>query len=175
MGGVMFAMRAIAPLNSVVMLATRFQGARAAMRALDRVMAQPTEREVGRSYIPLRSMTGAISLQDAGFAYPAPAGQQAPQVLKGVNLRFQAGERVAILGRIGSGKSTILRLIAGLYRPSDGTVEVDGIDLRQLDPGDFRMRVGYVPQDSRLFNGTLRDNVLLGRPGANPLRLAAVA
>ena len=175
MGGVMFAMRAIAPLNSVVMLATRFQGARAAMRALDRVMAQPTEREVGRSYIPLRSMTGAISLQDAGFAYPAPAGQQAPQVLKGVNLRFQAGERVAILGRIGSGKSTILRLIAGLYRPSDGTVEVDGIDLRQLDPGDFRMRVGYVPQDSRLFNGTLRDNVLLGRASADAARLAEVA
>ena len=175
MGGVMFAMRAIAPLNSVVMLATRFQGARAAMRALDRVMAQPTEREVGRSYIPLRSMTGAISLQDAGFAYPAPAGQQAPQVLKGVNLRFQAGERVAILGRIGSGKSTILRLIAGLYRPTDGTVEVDGIDLRQLDPGDFRMRVGYVPQDSRLFNGTLRDNVLLGRAGADAARLAEVA
>lgn len=175
MGGVMFAMRAIAPLNSVVMLATRFQGARAAMRALDRVMAQPTEREVGRSYIPLRSMTGAISLQDAGFAYPAPAGQQAPQVLKGVNLRFQAGERVAILGRIGSGKSTILRLIAGLYRPTDGTVEVDGIDLRQLDPGDFRMRVGYVPQDSRLFNGSLRDNVLLGRASADAARLAEVA
>ncbi len=175
MGGVMFAMRAIAPLNSVVMLATRYQGARAAMRGLDRVMAQPTEREVGRNYIPLRSMSGAIGLHDAGFAYPAPTGQQAPQVLKGVNLRFQAGERVAILGRIGSGKSTILRLIAGLYRPTDGTVEVDGIDLRQLDPGDFRMKVGYVPQDSRLFHGSLRDNVLLGRAGADPARLAEVA
>jgi ATP-binding cassette subfamily C protein LapB len=175
MGGVMFAMRAIAPLNSVVMLTTRYQGARAAMRALDRVMAQPTEREPGRSYIPLRNMTGAIGLHDAAFAYPAPPGQQAPQVLKGVNLRFQAGERVAILGRIGSGKSTILRLIAGLYRPTDGAVEIDGIDLRQLDPGDFRMRVGYVPQDSRLFHGSLRDNVLLGRAGADPARLAEVA
>ena len=88
---------------------------------------------------------------------------------------FCFGERVAILGRIGSGKSTILRVVAGLYRPSEGMVDVDGIDLRQLDPGDFRAGVGYVPQDSRLFNGTLRDNVLLGRPGADAARLAAVA
>ena len=175
MGGVMFAMRAIAPLNSVVMLSTRYQGARAAMRALDGVMQQPTEREASRVYIPLREMSGHIGLHDAGFSYPAPDGQQAPQVLKGVTLRFEPGDRVAILGRIGSGKSTILRLIAGLYRPTEGTVDVDGIDLRQIDPNDFRVRVGYVPQDSRLFNGTLRDNVLLGRASAEASRLAEVA
>ena len=175
MGGVMFAMRAIAPLTSVVMLTTRYQGARAAMRALDRVMRQPTEREAGRSYIPVRETSGRIGLADVSFSYPAPAGQEAPKVLKGVTLRFEPGERVAILGRIGSGKSTILRLIAGLYRPSEGLVDVDGIDLRQLDPSDFRAGVGYVPQDSRLFNGTLRDNVLLGRAGADATKLVAVA
>jgi ATP-binding cassette, subfamily C, bacterial LapB len=70
---------------------------------------------------------------------------------------------VAILGRIGSGKSTILRLLAGLYQPSEGMVEVDGIDLRQIDPADFRSSVGFVSQEPRLFNGTLRDNVLMGR------------
>ena len=175
MGGVMFGMRAIAPLTSIVMLATRYQGARAAMKALDKVMSQPTEREAGRNYIPLRELSGRIALADVSFAYPSAAGQEAPRVLKGVTLRFEPGERVAILGRIGSGKSTILRIVAGLYRPSDGMVDVDGIDLRQLDPGDFRAGVGYVPQDSRLFNGTLRDNVLLGRPGADATRLAAVA
>ena len=175
MGGVMFGMRAIAPLTSIVMLATRWQGARAAMVALDRVMAQPLEREPGRHYIPLREMNGRIALADVSFSYPAARGQEAPRVLKSVTLRFEPGERVAILGRIGSGKSTVLRIVAGLYRPSEGMVDVDGIDLRQLDPGDFRTRVAYVPQDSRLFNGTLRDNVLLGRPGANPARLAAVA
>ena len=175
MGGVMFAMRGIAPLTSIVMLSTRYQGARSAMRALDRVMSQPTEREAGRHYIPLREVTGRIGLHDVSFCYPAPPGQEAPKVLKGVTLRFEPGERVAILGRIGSGKSTILRLTAGLYRPSEGAVEVDGVDLRQLDPGDFRAGVGYVPQDSRLFNGTLRDNVLLGRARADPARLAAVA
>ena len=175
MGGVMFAMRAIAPLNSVVMLATRYQAARAAMLALNRVMEQPTEREAGRSYIPLREMSGRIGMVDVSFGYPAPAGQKAPVVLKGVTLRFEPGERVAILGRIGSGKSTILRLVAGLYRPGEGAVEVDGVDLRQIDPSDFRVRVGYVPQDSRLFNGTLRENVLLGRASAEAAHLPEVA
>ena len=175
MGGVMFAMRAIAPLTSIVMLSNRYQGARAAMRSLDQVMAKPTDRVAGQTYIPLREMSGRIGLQDVGFAYPAPKGQTAPAVLKGVTISFAPGERVAILGRIGSGKSTILRLVAGLYQPTDGSVEVDGIDLRQIDPNDFRIKVGYVPQDSRLFNGTLRDNVLLGRASADATRLAAVA
>lgn len=175
MGAVMFGMRAIGPLSSIVTLTTRYQGAKAAMRALDRVMAQPTEREPGRNYLPLREMSGRIALSDVSFAYPGRDGEEAPRVLKGVTLRFEPGERVAILGRIGSGKSTILRIIAGMYQPGDGLVDVDGLDLRQLDPGDFRAKVGYVPQDSRLFNGTLRDNVLLGRPGADQARLAAVA
>jgi ATP-binding cassette, subfamily C, bacterial LapB len=96
-------------------------------------------------------------------------------VLKGVTLRFEPGERVAILGRIGSGKSTILRLLAGLYQPTQGQVEADGIDLRQIDPADYRARVGFVAQDPRLFSGTLRDNVLLDRPAADAARLAEVA
>lgn len=177
-GAVMFAMRGIAPLTSIVMLATRFQGAMAAMRALDRVMQQPTEHEAGRQYLPPRTFTGRLGLHDASFAYPPPAddpGAPAPRVLKNVTLQFAPGERVAILGRIGSGKSTILRLLAGLYQPSEGQVEVDGIDLRQVDPADYRAQVGFVAQDPRLFNGTLRDNVLLDRPAADPARLAEVA
>jgi ATP-binding cassette subfamily C protein LapB len=96
-------------------------------------------------------------------------------VLKNVTLRIGPGERVALLGRIGSGKSTILRLMAGLYQPTEGLVEIDGLDLRQIDPADFRARVGFVGQDPRLFQGTLRDNVLLDRPAADPGRLAEVA
>ena len=176
-GSVMFATRALAPLSSVVQLATRYQGARAAMRALDRVMRQPVEREPGKVYVPRRELTGRLALVDAGFAYPEPAGGGAlgPKVLKGVTLRFEPGERVAVLGRIGSGKSTVLRLLAGLYLPTEGHVEADGIDLRQLDPADYRARVGFVSQDPRLFSGTLRDNVLLDRPSADPARLAEVA
>jgi len=96
-------------------------------------------------------------------------------VLKNVTLRFAPGERVAILGRIGSGKSTVLRLLAGLYQPSEGMVEVDGLDLRQIDPADFRARVGFVSQDPRLFSGSLRENVLLDRPAADGARLVEVA
>ena len=174
-GAVMFATRALAPLSSVVQLATRYQGARAAMLALDDVMQRPVEREPGRSYTPQRELSGRIGLVDVGFAYPADGGNEPPSVLKGVTLRLEPGERVALLGRIGSGKSTILRLLAGLYQPTEGQVDVDGMDLRQIDPADFRARVGFVSQDPRLFHGSLRDNVLLDRPGADPARLVEVA
>ena len=177
-GAVMFATRAVAPLMSVVQLATRYQGARAAMRALDRVMNQPVDREEGRTYVPRRELSGRIALRDVGFAYPTPGfadREPGPRVLKGATLQFQPGERVAVLGRIGSGKSTVLRLLAGLYQPTEGQVEVDGMDLRQIDPADYRARVGFVAQDPRLFNGTLRDNVLLDRATADPARLAEVA
>ncbi|HZF78254.1 MAG TPA: ATP-binding cassette domain-containing protein, partial [Rubrivivax sp.] len=174
-GAVMFATRALSPLASVVMLATRYQGARAAMHALNEVMKKPIEREPGKVYVPRRELSGRIGLSEVGFEYPATGGQAGPQVLKGMTLRFEPGERVAILGRIGSGKSTVLRLLAGLYQPTQGLVEVDGIDLRQIDPADYRARVGFVAQDPRLFNGSLRDNVLLDRPAADAARLPDVA
>jgi ATP-binding cassette, subfamily C, bacterial LapB len=180
-GAVMFAGRAVAPLSSVVMLAMRWQGARAAMVALDAVMKRPLDRDAGKAYVARHQLSGRIALHDVGFAYPPAAGLAGagnaapPRVLKGVTLSLRPGERVAILGRIGSGKSTVLRLLAGLYQPSEGHVEVDGIDLRQLDPADYRARVGFVGQEPRLFNGTLRDNVLLDRPSADPGRLAEAA
>lgn len=174
-GSVMYGGRAIAPLNSVVGLATRFQGARAAMISIDKLMALPTERERGRSYVTGHRVTGDIALQDLSFAYPETDGNPAPRVLKNISVRVKAGERIAILGRIGSGKSTILRVMAGLYQPSEGMVEVDGLDLRQIDPADYRMRVGFVSQEPRLFKGTLRDNVTMGRANLDAARLAEVA
>lgn len=174
-GAVMFAGRALAPLASVVALATRYQGARAAMRNLDKLMAQATDREDGKNYVPRPALSGRIALHEVGFAYPPQGANEAPQVLKGVSLAFQPGERVALLGRIGSGKSTVLRLLAGLYQPTQGLVEVDGIDLRQIDPADYRSKVGFVAQDPKLFNGTLRENVLLDRASADPGRLAEIA
>jgi len=175
-GAVMFCGRALAPLSSIVSLATRYQGARGAMMAMDRVMAQPTEREAGKRYVPQRNLSGRLALREVSFAYPTPEDKEpGPRVIKGVSLALRAGERVAMLGRIGSGKSTVLRLLAGLYLPSEGLVEADGVDLRQIDPADFRAQVGFVAQDPRLFNGTLRDNILLDRPTADPARLGEVA
>jgi len=175
-GAIMFAGRAVAPLSSVVGLATRYQGARAAMVSLDRMMNLPTERTPGTTYISNHQITGRIGLHDLSFAYPPTSPDvAAPKVLKSLNLKFEPGERVAILGRIGSGKSTVLRLLAGLYQPTEGMVEVDGIDLRQIDPADFRARVGFVSQEPRLFKGTLRENVLMGRASVDATRLTEVA
>ncbi len=174
-GAVMYAGRAVAPLSSVVGLATRYQGARAAMVSLDHLMSLPTEREKGRSYVTGHRVTGRIGLHELSFAYPQTSDAPAPRVLKGVTVRVTPGERIAVLGRIGSGKSTILRLMAGLYQPTEGMVDVDGIDLRQIDPADYRQRVGFVSQEPRLFKGTLRDNVMMGRPNLDSARLAEVA
>ena len=174
-GAVMFAGRAVAPLGSVVALATRYHGARAAMVSLDRLMELPTEREPGKNYIANHHVSGRIGLHDLSFAYPDQGADVSPRVLKGINLSFEPGERVAILGRIGSGKSTVLRLLASLYQPTEGMVQVDGIDLRQIDPADFRARVGFVSQEPRLFNGSLRENVLMGRANVDPTQLSHVA
>lgn len=173
---VMFAGRAVAPLSSLVSLATRYQGARAAMLMLDHLMQQPTEREAGRQYVQNIGSSGRIALREVGFAYPqSEPSEPSPTVLNEVTLRFEPGERVAMLGRIGSGKSTVLRLLAGLYQPRDGMVEVDGIDLRQIDPADFRSTVGFVSQEPRLFTGTLKDNVVMGRAGLEAAQLVQVA
>lgn len=174
-GAVMFAGRAVAPLGSVVALATRYQGARAAMQSLDRMMNLPSERDAQRQYMVQPRIQGGLVLRQASFAYPPTGSDKPPTVLQGVNLQIRPGDKVAILGRIGSGKSTVLRLLAGLYQPTEGRVEADGVDLRQIDPADFRAAVGFVSQEPRLFAGTLRENVLLGRADADAQRLQAVA
>jgi ATP-binding cassette subfamily C protein LapB len=175
-GSIMFSMRALAPLGALVGLVTRYQGARAALQSLDLLMSKPTERDPGQQYVPLSQVTGRVGLNEVGFSYPpSTPGQMAPKVLGGVSLRIEAGERIAILGRIGSGKSTVLRLLGGLYQPTEGMVEVEGIDLRQVDPAEYRANVGFVSQEPRLFHGTLRDNVLMGRGDVDSARLVEVA
>jgi ATP-binding cassette subfamily C protein LapB len=176
-GAVMFAGRALAPLSSLVGLAARYQAARASMIHIDRLMKRPQERDGTQSYVSIQQAQGRLSLNEVGFCYPLPPGVQGnpPKVLKGVNLRIEPGERVAVLGRIGSGKSTVLRLLAGLYQPSEGQVDFDGIDLRQVDPAEFRSRMGFVSQEPRLFNGSLRDNVTMGRGDIDASRLVEVA
>jgi ATP-binding cassette subfamily C protein LapB len=174
-GAVMFAGRAIAPLGSVVSLAVRYQGAKAAMQALDRLMQMPVERDEQRAYVARPRLKGGLGLRHASFAYPPTGHDLAPTVLQDIELTINPGDRVAILGRIGSGKSTLLRLLAGLYQPTQGRVEVDGIDLRQIDPADFRAKVGFVTQEPRLFGGSLRENVLLDRSAADAHHLPTVA
>ncbi|MFJ2713264.1 type I secretion system permease/ATPase [Pseudomonas sp. NPDC087346] len=164
---VMLSGRATAPLGQVVGLAVRFQQAKAALQSLNGLMALPVERDASREYLAKPSISGQLTLKNIGFAYPAPPMQPNPQVLQGINLMIETGERVAILGRIGSGKSTLLRVMARLYSPVEGQMFSSGLDVHQIDPADWRKAVGYVGQDARLFYGSLRENVMIGRPEAS--------
>jgi len=164
MGGLiacsMLAARALAPMGQVAGLMTQYHNAVTAMSALDEIVDRPVERPKGAHFLSRQSFRGDIEFRDVNFAYPN-SGMNA---LRGASFRIAAGEKVAILGRTGSGKSTLLRLIMGLYRPISGAVLIDGIDLRQLDPGELRRNIGYVPQDVMLFYGTLRENLTIGSP-----------
>lgn len=173
-GTVMLAGRATAPLTQVAGLAVRFQQAKAALVSLNRLMAMPLDREVDKKYLPMPSLRGNLELKGVKFAYPAPPDKPNPSVLESINLTIQPGERVAILGKIGSGKSTLLRLIARLYQPTAGQMMIGGIDVAQVDPADWRKTVGYVGQDARLFYGTLRENIMIGRPDASTDELLRV-
>jgi ATP-binding cassette subfamily C protein LapB len=154
--------RALAPLQQLASLLTRYQYARATYRTLSELMRRPTERPRDRRFIHRPDIKGGFTLENVTFTYP----RHKHEVLRELNLAIAPGERVAVLGRIGSGKSTLLKLMLGLYVPGSGAIRVDDVDLEQYDPADLRRRIGYVSQDARLFFGTLRDNVTLGMPRA---------
>jgi ATP-binding cassette subfamily C protein LapB len=158
-GVVILSGRAIAPLGQVASLAVRLQQARSAFDGLQALMDRPLEREPDRGYLALASPRGDLAFAGVDFSHD----RNGPTLFRGLELSLRAGERVALLGRTGSGKSTLLRLGAGLYSPQAGMVRVDGIEARQLDPAELRRVVGLMPQDPRLFLGTLRENLDLAR------------
>ncbi len=152
--------RAMAPLGAVAAMLTRLQQSRIALKSLDLLMRQPNERPLDREFIQAQNLQPSIRFEDVHFQYP---NSQIP-ALDGVSLEIKAGEKVAILGRTGSGKSTLGRLCMGLYEPQKGSVKLDGIDLRQLHVADLRSHIGYVSQDNYLFYGSIRDNIAFGAP-----------
>jgi len=178
MGGliaaVMLTGRAMAPMAQVANLATQYHQAKASLASLEGIMSMPVERPEGKSFISRPRLDGAIEFQNVTFSYP----NQEQTALNNVSFSIAAGERVAFIGRIGSGKTTIEKLIMGMYEPSSGSVHIDGIDVRQIDPADIRRNVGYVPQDITLFYGCVRENIVYGAPHADDaaiLEAAAVA
>ena len=163
--------RAMAPFGQVAGLMTQYHQAATAMTSLDQIVAKEVERPPGSHFVTRERFQGDIEFRNVSFAYP----NTELNALRGVSFRINAGENVAILGRTGSGKSTILRLVMGLYQPTDGSVLIDGIDVRQLHPGELRGNVGYVPQDVTLFYGSLRDNLTLGAPFTEDADILAAA
>ncbi len=158
-GAVILGGRAIAPLAQLSGLAVRLQQSRAAFDGLQAVMDKSTERDPDRTYLSVPGARGDLVFREVDFAH----SQEGMPLFRGLNLTIRAGERVAILGRTGCGKSTLLRLGAGLYTANSGIVTLDGIDTRQIDPAELRAAVGLLPQDARLFLGTLRENLDMAR------------
>ncbi len=155
---VILSRRAIAPMSQVVNLATRFHRARLSLKNLNKIMALPSERPPGKNFLHRTQFKGEIVLKNLSFTYPG----QANSSLKDINLHIANGERIGIIGPIGSGKTTLGKLILGLYEPISGMVAMDGTDIRQIDPAELRHYIGYVPQDITLFRGTVRSNIVLG-------------
>ncbi len=150
--------RTMAPLAQVAGVLARFHQARTAYQTLCQVMRTPIERPPEKRFVHRPVLHGGIEFQHVHFTYP---GQQHPALVD-VSFEIRPGERVALVGPVGSGKTTIEKLILSLYEPQKGTVLIDGIDVRQIDPADLRRNIGCVLQDGCLFRGTLRDNIALG-------------
>jgi len=162
MGGLiacyMLSSRALGPLTQISGLLTRYQQARITLESVNQMMELPQERQADERPLKRQSLQGAIEFRQLDFHYP----DQQQAALQSINLIVRPGEKIGIIGRSGSGKSSLAKLIVGLYQPDAGSLLVDGIDVRQLDVSDLRHNIGYVPQDIQLFSGTLRDNLVSG-------------
>ena len=158
---IMLSSRALAPFSQIAGLLTQYQNAAMSLASLDKVVSQPVERPDEAAFVRRERIKGEIEFSGVSFAYP---GENAPEVLRDVSFKIKPGEHVAIIGKVGSGKSTINRLVLGLYQPTAGTIKIDGVDIRQMDPAELRRATGYVPQDVTLFYGSLRENITVGMP-----------
>jgi ATP-binding cassette subfamily C protein LapB len=167
MGGLiactMLSSRALAPISQTAGLLTQYHTATTSLQSLDEVMNKPIERPIDSNFLSRSSFNGDIEFREVSFRYPGAE----ENALTKVSFKIKAGERVALLGRMGSGKSTIHKLILGLYQPTEGAVLIDGIDARQIDPAELRRSIGYVQQDTHLFYGTMRENISMTLPHAD--------
>jgi len=155
--------RTLAPLAQVSNLLGRFNQAVTAYTNFGQLMQQPV-KELSRSkQVRIDKIKGSITITNASLTYP----EQKEAVIKQLNLKVAAGEKIAVVGKIGSGKTSLLRLIAGLYDPSEGSVKIDQSDVTHMHPDDLRKHVGVVMQTPMLFSGTLKENLLMGNPDAS--------
>ncbi len=175
MGGLiastMLASRALVPIAQTAGLLTQYHNAATSLNSLDEIMQRPVERPADSTFLSRPVFNGDIEFREVSFSYP---GAESNALTK-VSFKIKAGEHVAILGRMGSGKSTIHKLILGLYQPTEGAVLIDGIDARQIDPAELRRSIGYVQQDTQLFYGSMRDNLTISAPHVDDAAVIAVA
>lgn len=154
--------RAISPLAQIANLMTRYHQAGSAMKTLNGIMSTESERPANKDFLHRPNLKGHIKFDDVSFTYPHV---EVP-VLKGISFSIKPGEKVGIIGRVGSGKSTISKLMIKLYEPEKGVVLVDETDYRQIDPADLRKSFAYIGQEAVLFNGSVKDNIIVTAPQA---------
>jgi ATP-binding cassette subfamily C protein LapB len=172
----MLAGRVLAPIAGIASVITRGTQTLASLKSINRIMSLERERSPQRAYVARKIDEGRIAFENVSFAYPGAPGN----ALEKVSFKIEGGERVGIIGRVGSGKTTVGRLLLGFYEAKEGRILVDGVDSRQYDPADLRTGIGFAMQDTDLFFGKLRDNIALGKPEAtdeeilNAARLSGV-
>lgn len=157
----MFASQLTVPILRLVHIWQDFQQARLSLERLGDIINTPSEVE--GATLKLADLKGEIVFKDVSFRYYSDA----PDVLRTVSFKIYPGQLIGIAGRSGSGKSTIAKLIQRLYLPTEGSIFIDGVDIKQLSPLFLRSRIGVVPQESFLFSGTVRENIAIAKPGAS--------
>lgn len=157
---VMLTGRALGPMAQVASLATRYNQAKSAFSSLNEIMSSPVENPDDVKFVHRPVFKGDFQFEAINFSYP----DQEQAAVTDININIRQGEKVAIIGRIGSGKSTLGKLMTGLYTPNSGAIRVDGVDIRQVNPTDLRRNIGSVSQDVNLFYGSIKDNIVMGVP-----------
>jgi ATP-binding cassette subfamily C protein LapB len=152
-------------------LITNYEDAKTSYNIINDIINLPSERSSSSKFVENPSFKGDIEFKNVSFSYP----NTEVLVLDNVSFKITEGESVGIIGRIGSGKSTIEKLILRLYEPTNGTILIDGIDINQINPADLRRNMGYVSQDIALFKGTIRDNIMYRASYASDDELKRVA
>lgn len=165
---VMLASRSLAPVGQLAFLMTRGRQAFVTLASLQTLMDQADERDKGSQSIVPEIRHGALELDHVGFAYPETGAES----LSDITLTIAPGERIGIIGRVASGKSTLGRLLCGLYEPTAGSYRIDGLDSRQHQPHELRSRLRFVGQDAELFSGSIRENLLIGSDHAGDAEIA---
>lgn len=160
MGGliavVILTSRTVAPMGQAAALISNYSDAKTSYTTLNEIVQKEAERPAGHEFVERPRFQGKIEFKNVSFNYPGTE----VAALTNVSFVIHPGEKVALIGRIGSGKSTIAKLILKLYEPTSGTILIDDIDLTQIDPADMRRYTSYVPQDIHLFKGTIKDNII---------------
>ena len=161
------------PIQQLSQTFDAYQQAAASMAQINALMGVRPLVSPPPHPVTLGALAGRITLSDVSFAYPGAAPDR--PALRHVDLEIPPGQTVALVGETGAGKSTVVKLLTRFYDPAEGTVAVDGTDLRTVDLAAYRHRTGYVPQEAHLFSGTIRDNIAYGRPDASDADVEAAA